>query len=323
MEIKLKDRILLVGAGLMAINHAKVLQSMDLDFIVVGRGEESARKFKEETGINVITGGIKKWINNNSKYPHHAIVAVSGTQLGNVTRSLIKFGISSILLEKPGGINNSDIISVAKTARKQNAKVLLGYNRRFYASTIRAQEIIQQDGGVTSFYFEFTEWPHTIIPLNKDPEEKKNWILHNSSHVIDLAFYLGGLPKKICSYSSGGFDWHPIGTIFTGAGETNEGVLFSYHSNWDAPGRWGVEILTKKHRLIFRPLETLKIQKLKSVAIEEEMIEDDLDHKFKPGLFLQLKSFLSGTTKSFLNIQEQASRLKILDNISKGGSIVV
>ena len=314
------EEVLLIGAGPMAISHAQVLKGMNLKFIVVGRGEQSAKSFQEETKINVITGGIDKWLSENKKYPKYVIVAVTGTQLGKVTRTLIKHGIKNILLEKPGGLNNNDIKSVAENAKKSNANILLGYNRRFYASALKAKEIIEEDGGVNSYYFEFTEWPHTIVPLKKDPEVKKRWVLHNSTHVIDLAFYLGGEPKEMHSYSRGGFDWHPDGTIFTGTGVSKSGALFSYHSNWDAPGRWGVEILTQKHRLIFRPLERLQIQKLKSVAIEEVKIDDQLDIKFKPGLYRQLKAFLEGDTSNFINIYNHTARLAILDCICKGGN---
>lgn len=323
MESFKNKKILLIGAGPMAVNHAQLLKGTDLNFIAIGRGEFSAQSFQEQTNTKVITGGIEKWLSENTEYPEYVIVAVTGTQLGNVTRSLIKHGIKKILLEKPGGLDNDDIRSVAEKAKESNAKILLGYNRRFYASTLKAKEIIEEDGGVTSFYFEFTEWPHTIVPLKKDPEEKKRWVLHNSSHVIDLAFYLGGVPKEMHSYVKGGFDWHPDATIFTGAGITKNGTLFSYHSNWDAPGRWGVEILTQKHRMIFRPLEKLHIQKLKSVAIEEEKIDDKFDIKFKHGLYRQLKAYLEGDTRNFIDIHQQASRLEIFDVICKGGHLSV
>lgn len=313
------EEVLLIGAGPMAISHAQVLKGMDLKFIVVGRGKQSAKSFQEETKINVITGGIDKWLSENKEYPKYVIVAVTGTQLGKVTRTLIKHGIKNILLEKPGGLDNNDIKSVAENAKKSNTNIFLGYNRRFYASALKAKEIIEEDGGVNSYYFEFTEWPHTIVPLKKDPEVKKRWVLHNSTHVIDLAFYLGGEPEEIHSYLRGGFDWHPDGSIFTGAGVSKGGALFSYHSNWDAPGRWGVEILTQKHRLIFRPLEKLQIIKLKSVALEEVKIDDQLDIKYKPGLYRQLKAFLEGDSSNFINIHQHAARLEVFNIICHGG----
>ena len=38
----------------------------------------------------------------------------------------------------------------------------MAYNRRFYASTMKAREIIQSEGGVRNFHFEMTEWAHVI-----------------------------------------------------------------------------------------------------------------------------------------------------------------
>ena len=57
---------------------------------------------------------------------------------------------------------------------------------------------------------------------------------------------------------------HLIGILlfcFSGAGISISGALFSYQANWQSAGRWSVEILTKKNRLILCPLEELKVQK--------------------------------------------------------------
>ena len=65
-------------------------------------------------------------------------------------------------------------------------------------------------------------------------------------HVVDLAFYLCGKPDEISCYTTGGLNWHSAASVFAGAGITKKNVLFSYNANWGAPGRWGVEIMTKK-----------------------------------------------------------------------------
>ena len=51
---------------------------MNLKFIVVGRGEQSAKIFQEETKINVIMGEIDNWISEIKIYPKYVIVAVTG-----------------------------------------------------------------------------------------------------------------------------------------------------------------------------------------------------------------------------------------------------
>jgi predicted dehydrogenase len=285
--------VLLVGAGIMGQDYARVLSALKVPFTVVGRGVSSAAVFKEVTGVDVIEGGLKKYLIGNLSLPDAAIIAVGVEQLAETTLLLLERGVKKILVEKPAGIDTEEITRIVANAKKQNAQVFVAYNRRFYASTIKAREIIAADGGVTSFNFEFTEWSHVIEPLKADPVVKKNWFLANSTHVVDLAFFLGGEPSEISSYTAGSLSWHPSAAAFAGAGKTANGALFSYQANWAAPGRWGVEILTNRHRLIFRPMEQLHIQEIGSVSINKVELDDELDQQFKPGLYRQVVSYLS------------------------------
>ena len=187
----------------------------------------------------------------------------------------------------------------------------MGYNRRFYASVIKAKKLIEDDQGILSFNFEFTEWCDDITNELKNSSTGENWFLTNSSHVLDLAFYLGGEPKELHSFTSGGNNWHPTATVFAGAGITYSGSLFSYQANWDAPGRWGVEVLTREHRYVFRPLEKLKILKHNTVISESVEIDDQWDLKFKPGLYQQTKSFLQEDSNApLLDIHKHYEKVK-------------
>lgn len=311
----MNNSILLVGTGAMATEYAKVLIAQKCNIVVVGNKQESIDKFKKETGIMGIAGGIEKWLKQAKELPTKAIVVVPENLLGKVTIQLIRKGLKSILVEKPGGAGISEIKKVANEAKKHGAQVFIGYNRRQYVSVKKAQEIIKKDGGVTSFNFEFTEWSHVIESLKKNEGVKENWFLHNSTHIVDLAFYLGGHPKKISSFTSGKLAWHKKASIFSGAGITGKGALFSYQSNWKAPGRWSVEMLTKKHRLILRPLEKLQIQDIGSVAVSEEKIDDKIDIKFKAGLYKQVEYFVKNDTTRLCDIFEQVENCKLYNKI--------
>ena len=307
--------VLLVGTGPMAVEYGKVLKDMNIPTTVVGRGSASAALFEQATGLRAVAGGIEQWLADHATMPSHVIVAVNENLLGQVALALLDRGAKRLLIEKPGAANAAEIRAVHQSARANNAFVCLGYNRRFYASVAKAREIIKADGGVTSFSFEFTEWNHVIRDLQKQPGVKEQWFLHNSTHVIDLAFFLGGRPEMLAAFTAGGLDWHPAASVFSGAGRTTEKALFSYQANWEAPGRWGVEILTKKHRLIFRPMEKLQIQNLGSVAIEEVPIGNDLDLKFKPGLYRQTEAFLAGDASILCSLQEQTETLPWYEQI--------
>ncbi|OFX78120.1 MAG: myo-inositol 2-dehydrogenase [Bacteroidetes bacterium GWE2_29_8] len=301
----MNKNVLLVGSGPMAIEYAKVLTSMNCNVIVVGRSKKNANEFFLKTNISVIEGGIDNWlINNNPNVIDKTIVCVSENELDNVVISLIQKGFKDILVEKPAGLNIKNIKKLSDIVKKNNVKLFVGYNRRFYASVNKALQIINEDGGVTSFYFEFTEWSHVIKDLEKGVGVKENWFLQNSTHIIDLAFYICGIPKDISSYCGGYLDWHPSASIFAGAGVSESGALFNYQANWQAPGRWGIEVLTKNHRLIFRPIEKLHIQKIGSVAIDLVEIDDKYDIEFKPGLYKEIEAYLNNDTSQFCMLDD-------------------
>ncbi len=308
----------IVGAGYMGSEYAKVLTGLGIDFVTIGRGEKSVAAFQKETNLPVKTGGLVKYAENNP-IPEYAIIASSIEELTPLALFLMEKGTKHILIEKPSGVSQAEMATLAKTARTHNAYVQVAYNRRFYSSTLEAERIIAEDGGVTSFNFEFTEWSHQIETFDLSKTGLNIWFLANSTHVVDLAFYLGGHPKEMCSFTSGSLDWYKPASAFSGAGISDKGALFSYQANWKAPGRWGVEILTTKHRLIFRPMEQLHIQKIGSVAIEKVDVEDSLDKEYKPGLYLQTKSFLSDVhEQNAIDIHEHLENMKYYDRIERG-----
>jgi predicted dehydrogenase len=312
--------MLLIGSGPMAVEYAKVLQAQNREFTVIGRGSSSGLAFEDKTGVEVILGGIKAAISESKiQKVESAIVAVGVEALYPSSMELLEFGVKKILIEKPGVLNPNQIYSLKNAAQTAGAEIYIAYNRRFLSSVRRAKEIIESDGGVTSFTFDFTEWGHEIESLQKAPGVKERWLLANSSHVLDLAFHIGGKPKKINAIQAGEIGWHPAGSIFLGSGVTEMDIPFSYHANWNAPGRWGLEFCTKNHKIILRPMEKLQIMRKGSVKIEEEVVDssdEKLDNEFKPGLFNQVKAFESKDESKLCSINEFEKLLKVYVNIA-------
>lgn len=315
-------KVLLAGCGYMGEEYAKVLGGLNIVPRVVGRSPQGADNFRKTTGLEVLAGGLKNAVAQLTEIPEYAIIATPITELAPNMIELIKKGVKRILVEKPAGICIEDVEKVSKYAKESGTEIYVAYNRRFYASTDKAREIIAEDGGVTSFHFEFTEWADKIEKISNPKIEKESWLLANSSHVIDLAFFLGGHPIEMSSYVAGSLPWHLNGAIYTGGGKTDKGALFSYHANWGAPGRWAVEVLTLKHRLYFKPLEKLKIQEKNSIEVNEAVINDSLDREYKPGLYNQVREFLSFNTDSdqkLLRIEEHIKNMKIYTDIAGVG----
>lgn len=246
-----------------------------------------------------------------------AIVAVNSEKLVDVCTELLGSGVKRILLEKPGGLSFSTLERLNKLQDIKKANVFVGYNRRYYSSVLEAEKVIQQDGGLLSCSFDFTEWSDQVSNLGKTKEVYNTWLIGNSSHVIDLGFHFTGLPEEISSFHSGTLPWHPASSTFSGAGVSQRGILFNYTANWDSAGRWGVELHTKKRKLILRPLEELKC--ILRGSVEEQRLEVDnsaLDEAFKPGLYRQVKCFIDGENTKLKTLLEQIEFLKICNAIA-------
>lgn len=305
--------IFIIGCGEMTVDYAKVLKAQNHSFTVVGRGKTSAAHFEEVMGVKPITGGIEKYLKGNP-FPENAYVIVAtGTQdLMQTMLTVLRAGASKVLVEKPAALSIDELLENEENLKPFEHKVYVAYNRRFYSSVIEAQRLIKEDGGLKSMHFEFTEWAHKIEPLQKAPGVKENWFFANSTHVVDLAFYLAGQPIEFKAYSkSGNLVWHEK-TNFAGAGITEKGVLFSYISNWESAGRWGIELMTEKRRIYMKPLETLGIQMKGTLQVLNHEFDDCLDKEFKPGLYKQVESFLGSGNENLLPLNQHIANSKTI-----------
>ena len=83
-----------------------------------------------------------------------------------------------------------------------------------------------------------------------------------------------------------------------------------------APGRWSVELLTSKSRLILRPMESLQLQRHSSIEIRTYTLDDQLDKNYKPGLYLQVKAFLEGNTTNLCHLNDHLNMVDIYYRIA-------
>ena len=307
--------IWLIGCGGMAMEYFKVLRSLKKECTVIGRGKSSAEKFQKQTGQSVVQGGLNNFLRSCPAQPEAAIVCTSIPQLNKTTIELLDYGIKRILLEKPGGLYAEEFEKIYGFSSSANAQIYIAYNRRFYSSINKIQGLIAADGGITSFNFEFTEWSHQIENHVKHPEELSRWLVSNSSHVLDLAFYLGGRPTQISCFTTGSLEWHSCSSIFSGAGISDKGALFSYQANWSSAGRWSIEVLTDKNRYFLSPLESLRVQEKGSLQVNPVHLDNELDEKFKPGLYLQVSAFLGERDDQLCSIKEHASMFPVYEKI--------
>lgn len=307
----------LIGSGPMAEAYAAVLQTLSVPFRVIGRSCASAEAFHQATGLPVHEGGLEAAL-ATLQPPEQAIVAVGVEQLAPTAQQLLAAGCRSLLLEKPGALTLAELQAVHTSAQAKGAQVWIAYNRRFYASVQKLRQLVASDGGITSAVFEFTEWSHRLRDLKKASGVMEHWLLANSTHVIDLAFAFIGLPAEgqWQAWHGGSLDWHPAAARFHGAGVSERGIPFAYQADWEAPGRWGVELLTRHSRYLLRPMESLQFIPLGSAEAQPIDLDEDLDRRFKPGLFRQCEAFLNAQANQLCSLEEQMGAFPIYYRIA-------
>ncbi|SPH16887.1 hypothetical protein DEA8626_00401 [Defluviimonas aquaemixtae] len=316
--------LLLVGAGDMSVAYAAVLNSLRIRPAVFGRGKDSARRFFEKTGLSAGTGPLAEQIGVCGSLPSTAIVTVNAHALASVTTMLAEAGVNRILVEKPAALDMAELNALCTAVRAAGTEVYVAYNRRFMASVLLADRLIGEDGGPSSVKFDFTEASARIAKLSKSRREFETWFYGNSTHVLDLAFHFFGAPSSLEATVAGqaALDWHPSGAVYAGFGRNPAGAIICWHANWLSAGRWGVEVMTTKRKLILQPLEKLRVQLHGSFAETEMETDDEVDRAFKPGLLRQVRAFLYGEDRSRLQtLDDHANFARYYELIRTGGRL--
>ncbi|RZD40844.1 MAG: myo-inositol 2-dehydrogenase [Thaumarchaeota archaeon] len=264
---KFQDKsVILIGTGLMAKEYAIALTQMNIsDVTVISKNDKETTDFSNSFDFSVLHGGYQQYLPNLKK-ADLVIIVTPIPQLLDAAKLAIDSGQKKILIEKPGSLYPDKLTSLSKQLTDQIVRI--GYNRLLYPSFHKLKFLAEQEGGITSCTFNFTEWVHTINFEKYPSDVYSRWGISNSLHVISMAMELIGMPKNISTYSSGKLDWHPSGSIFVGSGLSENNIPFSFHADWGSAGRWGVEIMTKDNVYRLIPLEGLFVCKKGSVNWE-------------------------------------------------------
>ena len=306
-------KVLVIGAGLIGKEYMRILSDLDVQFMGVCKSKDSSQLVKEETGFDVISGGVEQMGKRLQEFSHF-IVATDVESSFEITAYLLTKGCNNLLLEKPGTSTIDQFSRLFLDYSNSLSRVYLAYNRRNYSSILKAKELAELDGGILSCHFDFTEWTHVIEAMNKPKFQLKNWFFGNSTHVIDAAFFIIGKPKKLQPISMGELSWHKP-SIFVGSGISKNNVAFSYHSNWESAGRWSIEIKTRKRALRLMPMEQLFEQKIGTLTWEPIELNNEKDISYKPGFYKQVNEFLFNPNPNLKTFNEQFEDLEIYSEI--------
>lgn len=195
-----------------------------------------------------------------------------------------------VLVEKPVALSS---VSLAPY-RTSWPHVVVGYNRRHYASVRSAKAFIERHGPSLLHM----ELPEAVAPHGSAVEEREAGVRSNSVHGLDLLRYLVG-DLSVESVASLGEPAEYAGRFVTL--RSARGDLCTVTANWNSPTNFGIDIHAGPERFQLRPLEigyafrgmdviepTPEVPIRQYVPICVETVPpDELSRQFKPGFARQ------------------------------------
>jgi predicted dehydrogenase len=280
-------RIALVGFGKFAPRHLEVLRAQGAEIVAVcNRSEAGRARAMADGGIPKAYASIAELL--REERPDGVVCTTPPEAIHEAGMELLASGVPT-LLEKPPGISLAQLGDLERQAATHGTPVMVGVNRRHYSVVRRA---IDDAGGldqITGVFIDWSEDPRLLLGRGLPASTVALSTFRNSIHGLDLLVYLAGAPARssIVSHSFG----EPFRWLCNFQGVSERGVVMTFTSTWNAPGRWQVQFVTSDRRYVFAPLETCRV--LEAGKNEERRIEpDEADQRFKAGMFGQARSFL-------------------------------
>ena len=304
-------RLGIVGAGHIAKKHLEVVSKIKGLKVtsITSRTYKKAKFLAKDFNINYVFKDIKNMIKEDK--PDGLLILVSAENIYKITQKIIPYKIP-FFVEKPPGLNLSEIKKLSFLSSKYKVINMVGFNRRFYSNFILGAKIIKKHGKLLGITIEgherFWKIKNLISKKNRD-----SWIYSNSSHVIDLFRFFGGEIISTKSFTRNIHNKNP--DQFSSIIKFKNGIIGNFISNWYSPSGWSVVLHGEKVMVEFKPLE-------EGVWIDQKFVKhkiknDIKDMEYKPGFYMQMNAFkkLLVTKEMIWPSQDLNSSLKTFELI--------
>jgi len=304
-----KIKIALIGAGKMTDEYLKVLSSFKSQLVLEGifsRTIEKPRMLKKKYKIKYLAKNIDDLYLKTKADIVFILVSVENIKKVCLTASKFKW---KCFVEKPFGINYSETAELNKILKNKIKDFYVAFNRDYYQSVIECDKFLKKDSSKRIITITDQQNYKNFPKYKNNKKFFKNLKFSNSIHLFVLAKHFArkkfNKTSTIYEYKNNKIKY------FIKKIEFSSGDIVFYHSIWNRPGPWKVEISTDKYFASLQPLEELSIKDKnnKNILIKTS----NYDNKFKPGIFLMVKDFLKFyNDKKISNISHSNALMKMI-----------
>ncbi len=259
-----KLRVALIGCGVISDNHLWAIienESAELVALCDIRRERAEAKL-EKYGVSVpIYENYIEMLDREK--PDVVHIATPHYLHAEMTIEALERDIN-VFLEKPMCINRGEIEKIINAEKKSKGKVCVCFQNRFNPATVRAKQLVKEDGGAIAAYGTIF-WERNLEYYKQDrwrctmAASGGGVMINQAIHTIDLLCYFLGIPKEICATKAN----HTLKGVIDvedtceGVIEFEGGIRGNFYAtnafkNYDAQT---VLILTENHKIEIRNFE--------------------------------------------------------------------
>lgn len=312
-------RISIIGAGDIAIHHLNVLSNINGVKIVgiCNRSGKGLDQIKQKYNIPVSTTDWRELVKLTT--PDAIFILVSPDNIFSVAHECLKSGIPCFL-EKPAGLSLEESTELLNIATRSRCLHMIGLNRRFYSSINTAINFVNYYGDTISGALIEDHQPISLLKRKGKHSSQvlERWLFANGVHAIDLIRHIFGEISNLEILKTSRTETNGDGISFHAKAGNS---LITYVADWHSGqpqrlslfGRDASAILGKNY------LEGTLIRNGKSTNLELTQIDRD----FKPGLYMQSKTFIEGLeagTIESCNLHDYLKTAQIVDKVFKSPS---
>lgn len=307
-------RVAIIGAGTMAREHIRAFSALpDVSVSALySRTREKAEALAAEFGIDFVCDDIPslKW----KSAADLVVVAVPEISANAVARAAF-LEDWSVLLEKPAGYDLGDALDIAEAASRRRKPVFVGFNRRFYSSTMAVLADVDSRNELRYVHIQDQQSFAEARRYNHPEPVVQKFMYANSIHVIDMM-------RALCRGNVA-----DVRHIMPWRGEETEVVLSHvtfdsgdaalYEGLWKGPGPWTCSVSTPSRRWMLQPLERAAFQNVNERR-QNPVEPDAVDLDYKAGFLRQAEAVLGairGETTRAVGISESLQTMQLINRI--------
>jgi predicted dehydrogenase len=307
--------VAIVGAGSMAREHVRAFANLP-DVAVTGissRTRARAEALAQEFGIAHVADTLPELYQRSQA----DLVVITVPELMANAVAKAAFALPwAVLMEKPAGYDLADAEDIAAAAAGRNAPVMVGFNRRFYSSTLAIQEDLSSRLHERRFIHVQDQQSYAEARKYRHPEPVvEKFMYANSIHLIDMimAFGRGGI-SRVDRVTP----WRGEATeVMLSYIEFESGDSALYEGIWQGPGPWACSVSTPARRWTMQPLEQARYQNAGERAMQTVDVAAD-DKLYKPGFLLQARAAVAcakGQASAIVRLEDSLKTMRLIHQI--------